>query len=452
MTDMPCANPTTLSFPYRQVCTNFCKGALTVCEGVVDWVTNTYAVPFSRHIDGGAGTAATGKPSEQFDACHDTCMGWVYWRQPINDFEQRFFRGYAANDSLNCRYNHLQFASGQPNFPYGLKSSESESAPQHCQHITPDGGWVCTGYRNADGKTASQVYKDAVFTKHRMGDCWLAADDKIADCHSKGLTDSKVDQNLLWLPDDIEYIFLHQNALTKIPSLSRFKELKGIYLENNAIEGALDSGTFAANTKLEVILLNNNFIAEFPADLLASNTALKEFQSNFNYLENIPASLFSNTPNLEILSLVDNKLTGFELGTFSGLGLLKLLAFGQQGKAQNQGKIFNEDGLPDGIFDDLVSLEYLSTFINGIGTLKNSLFGAWSAKVESIAIFLNDPSTPLVVENGVFDKLPSLIDFASYTSGNIVNPTDVANNPNIKFVLYGSQFDILAPLPKPELV
>lgn len=33
------------------VCTDFCKGALTVCEGVVDWVTGAVATPFSRHGD-----------------------------------------------------------------------------------------------------------------------------------------------------------------------------------------------------------------------------------------------------------------------------------------------------------------------------------------------------------------------------------------------------------------
>jgi len=57
----------------------------------------------------------------------------------------------------------------------------------------------------------------------------------------------------------------------------------------------------------------------------------------------------------------------------------------------------------------------------------------------------------LVVEEGVFDKLPNIIDFTSYSSGNIINPADVANNANIRQVLYGSQFDINAPLPEPAL-
>jgi len=436
------------------VCTDFCKGAITTCEGVVDWVTDTYATPFSRHIDGGAGTDATGKPREQFGACHDTCMDWVYWRQEAQpDFSQRFFNGYATGDSLNCRYNHLLFASGIPSFPYGLAASESESAAQHCQHITKDGGWVCTDQRDADGKTPAQLYKDASFTKHRLGDCWLAGEgDKIADCHQKGLNDATVDQQLSWLPDDVCYIFLHQNALTKVPDLSRFTELKGIYLENNAIS-LLESDTFAANTNLEIINLSNNFVTDLPVDLLTANTALKAFFFNFNYITSVPVTFLSTLSALELVSFVDNKLTGFELGTFDGLGNVKLLAFGQQGKAGNNGNIFSADGLPDGLFDDLVSLEYLSSFINGVGVLKNSLFGDWSSKIESIAIFLyqRGPVPPLVVEDGVFDKLPNLIDFSSYSSGNIINPADVENNANIKTVLYGSQFDILAPLPEPAL-
>lgn len=35
----------------HDVCTDFCKGALTVCEGTVDWVTGAVATPFSRHGD-----------------------------------------------------------------------------------------------------------------------------------------------------------------------------------------------------------------------------------------------------------------------------------------------------------------------------------------------------------------------------------------------------------------
>jgi len=436
------------------VCTDFCKGAITTCEGVVDWVTNTYATPLSRHIDGGAGTDATGKPEEQFDACHNTCMGWVYWRQDAQpDFTQRFFNGYAIGDSLNCRYNHLQFASGIPSFPYGLAASESESAPQHCQHITPDAGWVCTDYRrDSDNKTPPQLYKEAMFTKHRVGDCWLAADDKIADCHRKALNDGTIDQQLLWVPDDIEYIFLHANALTKVPDLSRFTDLKGIYLENNALT-VLESDDFASNSKLEILNLSNNFITEIPDDLLASVTDLKSFFFNFNYVTAIPATLFGTTTDIELISLVDNKLTEFEAGTFAGLGSLKLLAFGQQGKAADRGKIFSADGIPDGLFDDLVSLEYFSTFINAVGVLKESWFGDWSANLEVIAIFLyqTGPVPPLVIEDGVFDKLPSLIDIAAYSSGNVIEPTDVSNNPNLLTVLYGSQFDILAPLPEPAL-
>jgi len=434
------------------VCTDFCKGAITTCEGVVDWVTDTYATPFTRHLSGGAGTEATGKPREQFGACHDTCMDWVYWRnEAAPDFSTRFINGYTIGDSLNCRYFHLIVASGVGS--YGIAASESESAAQHCQHITNDGGWVCTDQRNDDGKTPAQLYKEASFTKHRLGDCWLTGDgDKIADCHRKGLSDATVDQQLSWLPDDVCYIFLHQNALTKVPDLSRFTELKGIYLENNAIS-MLESDTFAANTNIEIINLSNNFVTELPADLLSANTALKALFLNFNYITNVPVTFLSTLSALELVSFVDNKLTGFELGTFDGLGNVKLLAFGQQGKGGDRGKVFTADGLPDGLFDDLVSLEYFSTFINSVGVLKDSFFGAWSSKIESIAIFLyqTGPVPPLVVEEGVFDKLPNIIDFTSYSSGNIINPADVANNANIRQVLYGSQFDINAPLPEPAL-
>jgi len=433
------------------VCTDFCKGATTACEGVVDWVTNTYPNPLSRNLDGGAGTNATGKHSEQFGACHDTCMGWMYWRQDAQpDFSQRFVEGYSIGDSLNCRYNHLMFAQGLPSFGYGIAASESESAAEHCNHITPDGGWVCTDYRNADNKTPGQLYRDATFTKHRVGDCWLAADDKIADCHRKAITDASVDQNLLWVPDDIEYIFLNVNSLTKVPDLSRFTELKGIYLENNAID-TLSSDDFANNTKLEIINVNNNFIADLPADIFFPLPKLKAFFATFNYIPSLSVTQFQNNPELEMLAVVDNSISEFELGTFDGLASLQLLAISQQAN----GVILEDDGLPDGLFNDLVSLEYLSSFINGVGTLRNSLFGDWSANLEAMTFFLLNTypvdGIPLVIEDGVFDKLPNLIHFASYTSGNVINPTDVSNNTKIRTVLYGSQFDILTPLPRPDI-
>ena len=437
------------------MCTDFCKGATTTCEGVVDWVTNTYATPYSRHIEGGAGTDATGLPHEQFQACHDTCMGWVYWKQPgsvQHDYSERFFKGYIIGDSLNCRYYHLQMASGIPTNPYGLPSSESESAARHCQHITPDGGWICTDYRNDDGKTPGQLYKENMFTKHRLGDCWLAADDKIADCHHKGLNDATVDQQLLWLPDDIEYIFMNDNALTKVPDLSRFTELKGVTFENCAIS-ELESDDFASNTNLEIINLCNNVIRELPGDLLTNNVNLKAFHFTYNYIEAVPPTLFSTTSDIEMIAFVGNFIGELQAGTFDGLTKLKLLAIGDQGGFVRP--TLSEDSIPDGIFDDLISLEYFSCFLNGIDVLKASMFGDWSANVECADVFQmkgSSPATPLVVEDGVFDLLPSLIDFATYSSGNVVSPKDVKKNPNIKTMLYGDQLDILTPLPEPDLV
>jgi hypothetical protein len=419
---------------------------------VVDWVTNTYSTPYTRHLDGGAGTDATGKPEEQFGACHDTCMGWVYWRQPpfIELPPSRFNIGYNSGDSLNCRMNHLQFATFFGS--QGIFSSEADQGQHHCQHLTPDGGWICTDYRNAENKTPPQVYKEATFTKHRLGDCWLAADDKIADCHRKGLTDANVDQNLLWLPDDVEYIFLLANALTKVPDLSRFTELKGIYLTNNAI-ATLTSEDFSANTKLEIISLEGNFITVLPPDLLAANTDLKLFNINLNYVRDVPQTLFATNTLLLAISFAFNQISSFEPGTFDGLAKLKILSFGDQGKAAEEAQIFSENGIPDGLFDDLVDLEYLSFFLNAFSVIKAKWFGDWSAKVESLTVFqmfkIGIPA--LVIEDGVFEKLPSLIDLPSHTSGNVINPSDLSNNPKLLSVMYGNQFAIAAPLPEPAL-
>lgn len=458
------------------VCTDFCKGALTVCEGTVDWVTGTHAVAYSRHEQkapkGGIfGTNTLGKPHEQFDACHKTCMGWQYWRQPANiDFSERYFNGYAIGDNLNCRLNHLHFAQGIPNFYYGLQASESESAPQHCQHLTPDGGWVCTDYREPGKKTASQQYKDAAVLKRRLGDCWVTFDGRFADCHAKALRDETIDAALAWLPDDIEYIFLNNNALQRVPDISRFTELKGIWLENNSIL-QLDDANFSDNKKLEIINLGNNLIGfntipedgmsftpdyTFPETLLYDLENLKAFFITFNYITDIPSATFQNNKELEMLALVDNALVGFHPGTFDGLNNLQLLAFGQQGKGPLRGKLMTNAGIPDDLFDDLENVQYLSTFINGLTQVKARWFEKMN-KVEAIAIFLNGVSSggpPLVVEDGVFDNLPNLIDYSQYSSDLLATPAtaaaqplaphDFAKNKKIQQVLDGTQF-ALAP-------
>ncbi len=333
-------------------CTDFCKAALTVCEGTVDWVTGTVSVPFSRHnqVSGKKkkksifGNSELGRPDEQFDACHKICMGWQYFRQEATiDFSQRYYQSYSTGDTLNCRYNHLNFAQGIPRFYYGLQASESESAAQHCQHITPDGGWVCTDYRDEDGLTPPQKLKNSVL-KHRLGDCFLTADDKIADCHAKALRDDTVGAALKWLPNDIEYIFLNNNALQNVPDISRFLNLKGIYLDNNSIK-TLDTATFSYNKMLEVISMNNNLIGldtvvEGTVDpnytlnpsLLYGLTELKAFYINFNYISSIPENFFQSNKEIEMIALVDNAFSEFPEGLLRGLTKLQLFAFGQQGK------------------------------------------------------------------------------------------------------------------------
>ncbi|KAL3789117.1 hypothetical protein ACHAWO_012650 [Cyclotella atomus] len=463
------------------VCTDFCKGALTVCEGTVDWVTGAVATPFSRHGDNYTPRGKSlksppqdlGKPQEQFGACHDTCMGWQYWRLDPGNWSERFFNGYTLGDSLNCRWNHLAFAQGIPSFYYGLQASESESGAQHCQHITPDGGWVCTDYRYEDGKTATQLYKEA-FLKRRVGDCWLAREDTIADCHYKGLRDDTVGAALAWLPQDIEHIFLGANALTSVPDLSKFTKLKTIYLENNSIK-QLQSADFASNPQLEVINLANNLIGKDtmksdsttdytpPNDLLHANKKLKAFYIIFNYISEFPEDFFANCKEIEMIAVVENALTSLPPKLFKGLKKLKSFGMGQQGKGGppsvggKTGISFTEAGFPDQLFDDLESLEYLNNFINGFGSIKARWFKG-TPNLEALVVFLNGKSAgrpTLAIEPGVFENLPKLIDFSSYSSNRLgfpggesdaLSPDDFKKNPNILSVSDGTQF-LLAPEP-----
>ncbi len=124
--------------------------------------------------------------------------------------------------------------------------------------------------------------------------------------------------------------------------------------------------------------------------------------------------------------------------------------------AGKQGKIFTEDGIPDSLFDDCESLEYLSTFVNGLTVLKARWFQN-TQNIESLVVFLNGisafgPSNPLTIEEGVFDNLPNLIDFSMYSSDlfgysgvpSALDPTKFVNNEKLLGVLDGSQF-LLAP-------
>eukprot|EP01083_Nonionella_stella_P293610 998557_1 len=92
------------------------------------------------------------------------------------------------------------------------------------------------------------------------------------------------------------------------------------------------------------------------------------------------------------------ELNQFEAGTFDGLSNLKLASFVNCG--------FTNEGFPEGIFSDLVSLEFIDFFGNKLTSIDAGWFsGGWGSNIKSLSFWDNPISS---IEDGAFDTLVSV--------------------------------------------
>ena len=229
----------------------------------------------------------------------------------------------------------------------------------------------------------------------------------IADCTDVGVTDANIGNVLALLPDTIEIIFFNGNTgITNLPAglFAGKPKLKALYL-NDCLIADIDEDALAGLPDLEIFNIDANNLTAIPESLFANNGELKQFSAFANPLTAIPEKLFHTTPGLERLAIYDTKfydpsgigITKLEPDVFKGLTKLKIIALVNNG--------FDNDSFPEGVFDDLESLQFFDFFGNKLTKVPASWFGDWSSNVLRLAMWDNKITE---IEAGALGPLDSL--------------------------------------------
>lgn len=327
-----------------------------------------------------------GSNSEAYGDCLNTCMAWPRPLYP-GDFltvnatenapETRIFRSNLGGDTIHCRQLHLSFAGS------------ANSKAFHCPHAGNPSAGICRDVL-VKGYTPYEWLRDGATTKHRLPYCNVAGDEKVADCQAGGITTTTLGTALSMLPSSIEILFLSGNEITSLGDdafngLKNIKNIKAIYL-NDCKLGTIGANALRGLSNLEVFNADENLVEVLDEDFLKHTPKLRQFSMfhNFNLwtaTKMIPTKFFSYTPNLEVISLYGTAVETFEKDTFKGLRKLTLLTFVTNA---------NIASFPDGVFDDLVSLQFLDFFRCSITTIPEGFFGSWARNLIRIA-FWNNP-------------------------------------------------------------
>ncbi|CAM9158709.1 unnamed protein product [Ectocarpus sp. 8 AP-2014] len=130
--------------------------------------------------------------------------------------------------------------------------------------------------------------------------------------------------------------------------------------------------TAGRSTITEVNLDDNDFV-DFPEGLFAGLSAVTYIRINhLPYLTEVPEGLFENLATLEKISLRDNALVTLPEGLFSGLSLLRIIHMDHNPITQ----------LPAGLFSNLSSLESLRMRDLRLAEVEEDLFSGLSALSE----------------------------------------------------------------------
>lgn len=102
-------------------------------------------------------------------------------------------------------------------------------------------------------------------------------------------------------PETLKSLHLTASKATEVPDLSRFKNLRTVYIHHNSYLTRLDPGRFAGLGLLQLVDLS------------------------FSKLTRLEKGCFADLPKLEIINISDSQLETLEKGCFSGLPGLREL-------------------------------------------------------------------------------------------------------------------------------
>lgn len=301
-----------------------------------------------------------------------------------------------GGDTIWCRQAHLN------------RTKSMADAAFHCPHAGNPSAHIChDSYVSIGADTVSpyEHLRDGESTRHHSFFCDIAKDETVADCDNQMITDDNFEDALAMLPDTIEIIFMNGNdGITKLganvvaDNLQNPEILQALYFNDCAID-TVHEDALRGLPALKIFNADENWVSEIPETLFDENTELLQFSMFANPIIAVPEFLFRNTKKIQAIVLYESLISEFAPRTFEGLTKLEILSVVATFK-------LHDGSFPDGLFRDLVSLEYFDFFGSKFTTVKKSWFeGGWGANIRRLTLWLNDITT---IEEGAFDTLESL--------------------------------------------
>jgi len=420
------------SFPQARrpdvICVDYCDRYFRTCVNAQSFfdTPNPRGVPTRRNLIAMTEPQITRLDddglADAYEQCLDTCMLYPRPFDPAAYEDPADFGVNLGSDTLWCRLRHLSLA--ESNFTF--------DSAFHCPHAGPNGGGIC---RDApiDGATHFEHLRSGVATHRHLGYCDLAADDTVAECTRSGITDAILPYVLSTLPSTVKILILNNNlGITSIPSgifdnLRNPTGIKALIMEDCMI-GTIAWDALNPLINLEVFNINQHVLLEYPHQMFSTNTKLVQFSAfsaggKGGLITWLPEDLFSYTPDIENIVMYGQPgLTAFPPNIFRGLSKVNIISFVFCG--------FINEGFPDGVFTDLISLEWFDFFGNQLTSVENRWFeGNWAGNLLRLTVDNNPIGT---VEPGAFSTMTNVEYIYLHNTFITELPMDAfANTPNL---------------------
>ena len=200
------------------------------------------------------------------------------------------------------------------------------------------------------------------------------------------------------------------NQLTDLPAsvFSDLVTLESLDLGYNRLSD-LPDGLFSDRSELTTLRLNRNRLTDLPDGVFSDLSELKLLEVRGNRLTDLPDGVFSDLSELRILDVSENQLTELSADAFSDLSELTSLRLGENRIAELSANIFSGLSslvtlrltqnrlaeLPPNLFSGLAGLSYLSLSRNELDDLPAGVFSGLSS-LETLWLQVN-PGAPFAL-------------------------------------------------------
>ena len=148
---------------------------------------------------------------------------------------------------------------------------------------------------------------------------------------------------------DVRDEIARQFSAGECTSVGDLSTITRLDLDSSPSTTSLQSGDFAGLTELTALNLGFNTLNALPDDIFAGLSSLITLDLSGNFFTMLPANIFDGLSSLETLELHTSRLLELNADIFDGLSSLRTLSL------QGNTRFREDDGLPVGIFDDLLA-------------------------------------------------------------------------------------------------